>query len=146
VEVIMKKMLTAFYARPLALYLVLALIGLSAITGPAEAMLVPTSPDSDQVTHAVPSPERAADLAKAQKVLEMKAVQQRLQDYGLTPEETMARINALSDEQLHQFASNLDAVQAGGDVLGTLLAIVLIALLVVLIIYLLEGRIEIQRK
>jgi hypothetical protein len=139
-------MLTAFYARPLALYLALTLIGLSALTGPAEAMLVPASPDPNQVTHGVSSPERAADLAKAQKVLEMKAVQQRLQDYGLTPEETMARINALSDEQLHQFASNLDAVQAGGDVLGTFLAIVLIALLVVLIIYLLEGRIEIQRK
>jgi hypothetical protein len=142
----MKKMLTAVYARPLALYLVLALIVLSAFTGPAEAMFVPTSPDSNHVAYAVPSPERAADLAKAQKVLEMRTVQQRLQEYGLSPEDALTRVHALSDEQLHLFATNLEAVQAGGDVLGTILAITVIALLVVLIIYLLEGRITIQQK
>jgi hypothetical protein len=140
-------MLTTFYARPLALYLALALIVLSAFAGPTEAMLVPAYPDTNQATHAVPPTERAADLAKVQKVLEMKAVQQRLQDYGLTPEEALARINALSDEQLHLFASNMDSLQGGGsDVLGALLAIALIVLLVVLIIYLLEGRIVIQKK
>lgn len=138
----LKTIRTAFYAKPLALYLAMALIAISAAAGPAEAMLLPASPEAA----AAPSPERAADLAKVQKVLEMKAVQQRLQDYGLTPDEALARINGLSDEQLHQFAANTDSVQAGGDVLGTVLALALIALLVVLIIYLLEGRISVQRR
>ena len=142
----LNNVLTAFYARPLALYLILALISISSAAGPAEAMLLPAAPDTAGAAPAAASPERAADLAKVQKVLEMKTVQQRLQDHGLTTEEALARINSLSDEQLHQFAANTDSVQAGGDVLGALLAIVVIALLVVLIIYLLEGRITVQQK
>ena len=142
----MKKMLAAFYARPLALYLAFALIIVSSFAGPAHAMLIPASPDTAGASQAPLSPERAADMAKVQKILEIRTVQQRLQDYGLTNEEALARVNALSDDQIHQLAANLDSVQAGGDVLGTILAIVLIALLVILIINLLEGRIVVQRS
>src|SRR3990172_4521487 len=108
----MKNMLTAFYARPLASYLIAALLAVSALAGPAEAMLLPASPDATQTT---PAFDRAADLAKIQKTLETKELQQRLLDYGLTPEEAAARIDKLSDEQVHQLAANLDSVQAGGD-------------------------------
>jgi hypothetical protein len=139
----MKHMLKAFYARPLVIYLVLALIAISTAAGPAEAMLLPASPEAAQTA---PASDRAADLAAVQKTLESKELRQKLLDYGLTPEETEARIASLSDEQLHRLASNLDSVQAGGDGLSFLLGLVIIALLVVLIIYLLEGRIEIKRK
>jgi len=140
----MKHMLRAFYTRPLVIYLVLALVALSTAAGPAEAMLLPVSPDA---APGAPASDRAADLATVQKTLESKELRQKLLDYGLTPEETEARIAALSDEQLHQLSANLDSVQAGGDsVLGILLGLVIIALLVVLIIYLLEGRIEIKKK
>ena len=139
----MKHMLIAIYTRPLVIYLVLALVALSSAAGPAEAMLLPVATDASP---SAISPDRASDIAKVQKTLESKELRQKLLDYGLTPEETEARINSLSDEQLHRLASNLDAVQAGGDALSTLLFIVVVALLVVLIIYLLEGRIEIKRK
>lgn len=139
----MKHMLTAFYARPLACYLIAALLAVSALAGPAEAMLLPAAPDT---APAGLSPDRAADLARIQKTLESKELRQKLLDYGLTPEETEARISSLSDEQLHRLAANLDSVQAGGDALGFVLGLVLIALLIVLIIYLLEGRIEIKKK
>lgn len=139
----MKNMLKAFYARPLAVYLALALMVISSAAGPAEAMLLPAAPDA---SHGAMSLDRAADLAKVQKTLESKELRQRLLDHGLTPEETEARISSLSDEQLHRLASNLDAAQAGGDGLSTLLFIVVVALLVVLIIFLMEGRIEIKRK
>ncbi|NTW58110.1 MAG: PA2779 family protein [Nitrospirae bacterium] len=140
----MKHMLKAFYTRPLVIYLVLALLAISTAAGPAEAMLLPISPGA---APGAPAHDRAADLATVQKTLESKELRQKLLDYGLTPEETEARIAALSDEQLHQLAANLDSVQAGGDsVLGVLLGLVIIALLVVLIIYLLEGRIEIKKK
>jgi hypothetical protein len=137
----MKQMLNAFYSRPLALYLAAALFVLSCAAGPAEAMLLP-APHATGVSQA----DRASDLAMVQRTLESKALQQRLLDYGLTPEEAMVRINALSDEQLHQLAANIDSVQAGGDALGFLFGVALIALLVVLIIYLLEGRIVVQRR
>jgi hypothetical protein len=96
--------------------------------------------------HSAPAFDRAADLAKIQKTLETRELQQRLLDYGLTPEETAARIDKLSDEQVHQLAANMDSLQAGGDALGFLLGLAIIALLVVLIIYLLQGRIEIKSK
>ena len=140
----MKHMLTACYARPLASYLIAALLAISTLAGPAEAMLLPAPSDTPHAGQSALSSERAADIAKIQKVLETKELQQRLQDYGLTPEETAARIDKLSDEQLHRLASNLDSVQAGGDILGFVLGVVIIALLVVLIIYLLEGRIVIK--
>jgi len=132
----MQNPLNTFYAKPLALYLAAALLILSGLAGPAEAMLLP----------AQQYPERAADLALVQKTLESKLIQQRLLDYGLTPEETAARLSALPDEQLHQLAANLDAVQAGGDAVGTLFALVVIAALVVLIIFILQGRIAFEKK
>jgi len=141
----MKHMLTAFYARPLASYLIAALLAVSSLAGPAEAMLLPAPSEAPHAGHGAPSPDRAADIAKIQKTLETKELQQRLLDHGLTAEETAARIDKLSDEQLHRLASNLDSVQAGGDPLGFVLGVVIIALLVVLIIYLLEGRIEIKK-
>jgi hypothetical protein len=138
----MKNILTAFYARPLASYLIAMVLAISTLAGPAEAMHIPVSPD---VPQAAPVSDRALDVAKIQKALETKELQQRLLDHGLTPEETAARIDKLSDEQLHRLASNLDSIQAGGDPLGFVLGVVIIALLVVLIIYLLEGRIEIKK-
>jgi hypothetical protein len=139
----MKHMLTAFYARPLAGYLIAALLVISTLAGPAEAMHLPASPDAPRAAQVS---DRAADIAKVQKTLETKELQQRLLDYGLTPDETVARIDRLSDEQLHRLASNMDSVQAGGDGLGLILGLAIIALLVVLIIYLLEGRIAIKKR
>lgn len=140
----MKNICASFYAKPLALYLVLALIALSTFAGPADAMLLTATPETAQP--AAPAGDRTADLVLVQKTLESKVLQQRLLDYGLTPEETAARINALSDEQLHQLAANIDALQPGGDVIGTLFALALIAGLVVLIIFILQGRIAIEKK
>jgi hypothetical protein len=139
----MKHLLTTFYTRPLIAYLILALLAISTAAGPAEAMLLPAPTDA---APGAPANDRAADITTVQKTLESRELRQKLMDYGLTPEETEARIASLSDEQLHRLAANLDAVQAGGDSLSFLLGLVIIALLVVLIIYLLEGRIEIRRK
>lgn len=139
----MDRMLTSFYAKPLATYLVVALIVLSSLAGPAQAMLLPSADPSIPLS----SPfDRQEDLRKIQAVLEAKEVQQRLMDHGLSPEEAMAKLDAMSDEQVHQFAGNLESVQAGGDALGFVAGLLIIALLVVLLIYLLEGRIEVKRR
>jgi hypothetical protein len=135
----MTTMLRAFYTKPLVIYLVAALIAITVFSGPAEAMFVPAAPHQG-------SAGRTADLAKIQVALESKVVLQKLKDYGLTPEETMARINKLSDEQIHQFATNTEALQAGGDAVGTLVGLMVLAILVVILIYLLQGRIEIKSK
>lgn len=89
--------------------------------------------------------DRASDLQKVQKVLEMKMISERLQQLGLTPDEIQARLNQLSDDQIHQFALQLDDLKVGGNGgLGVVIALLVIAILVVILIYLLGHRIIIK--
>lgn len=128
----MKSMRTALYAKPLASYLISALIALSAFAAPAEAMLLPTASPS-----AASAPiERAADLALIQRTLESQVLQQRLTEYGLTKDQAMDKLNVLSDAQVHQFASRIEMLQAGGRRTTVDLEVVLIILLLVLLILL----------
>jgi hypothetical protein len=140
----MKPMLKMFYAKPLAVYLAAALLAITTFAGPAEAMFVPAAPHQNAAGMAAASGGRAADLAKIQTALESKLVQQKLMDYGLSPEETMARVNKLSDEQINQLATHTDSLQAGGDAVGLLVSLMVIAILVVILIYLLQGRISVR--
>jgi hypothetical protein len=109
----------------LSIYLVVAIV---LITTPAQgwAMFIPSQ------TAGI---ARQADMASIQKTLESTIVKQRLMDYGLSSEEAMARINKLSDEQVHQFASQLDSLQAGADDgVDALVFLVVVAILVILIL------------
>jgi len=127
-------MLNHPFFKVLSLYLAAAVMALS-LPAQGWAMLVPA--ESEAV--------RSADLTRVQAVLESSVIRQRLTDYGLSSEETLARINALSDEQVHQLAANLDAVQAGGDVLGDVIIILLIIVLVIVILELTGHRVVMKR-
>jgi hypothetical protein len=131
----MKRILSAFYAKPLSIYLGAALIAVSAFAGPAEAMFLPAAPPAQ--TTAVSG--RSADLVKIQRALESKTLQQRLMDYGLAPEKTMAKINGLSDEQVHRLAANIDALQAGGRGGIDNTTVIIILLLVLIIVILVQN-------
>ena len=120
-------------SKALALYLVAALFSLS-FPAAGWAMLVP-----------VPSDGRTADLTAVRTTLETSVVRQRLLDYGLTPEETAARVGSLSDEQLHQLAADLNAVQAGGSVLGDVVVILLIVVIVIVILELTGHHVVMHR-
>ncbi len=56
----------------------------------------------------------------------------------------MARLNTLSDGQIHQLATQTDSLQAGGDAVGFLIGVMVLAILVVVLIYLVQGRIEVR--
>jgi hypothetical protein len=56
----------------------------------------------------------------------------------------MARVNKLSDEQIHQLATHTDSLQAGGDGGGFIIGLLIVALLVILLIYLIQGRVVIK--
>jgi hypothetical protein len=78
----------------------------------------------------------SSDLQIVQRHLEGKLVTQRLAELGLTTEEVQARLSDLTDEQLHQLASNLDGLQVGGDpALTFILIFVGAVLLAILFIY-----------
>jgi len=140
----MKTMLGSFYARPLVVYLIAALIVMSSFAAPAEAMFIPAAPGEEAPAQPHMTADRAADLARVRLVLESKIVRQKLMDYGLSPTEATARVNRLSDQQLHELAARTDSVQAGGDAVGLFFGLVVVALLVVVLIYLLQGRIEVK--
>jgi hypothetical protein len=126
----MKGILPAFYAKRFSFCLVAALIALSFVAGTSEAMFVPADPQNQSA----PLYDRAADLARIQRTLESKALEQRLTNFGLSPADALAKINGLSNEQIHQFASNIDAVQAGGMRDSNLIIILLLIILIIVII------------
>jgi hypothetical protein len=82
--------------------------------------------------------DRSEDLQKIQKVLELKMVSEKLKELGFTQEEIQGKLDQLSDEQLHQVALNLDELKVGGDGLGIVIGLLVIAILVVLLVYLLK--------
>lgn len=127
-------MLNTPFFKILSLYLIVSVF---ALTLPAQgwAMLVPTGQ----------AEARSTDQTKVQAMLESSVLKQRLLDFGLTPEETTARLNKLSDEQVHQLAANMDAVQAGSDVLGDVVVILLIVILVIAILELTGHHIIMKR-
>jgi len=123
-------MLNKPFIKILSLYLIIAVFAL-AIPSPGWAMLVPAG---RAVT-------RSTDQAQVLATLESSVIKQRLLDFGLTPEETTARLNRLSDEQVHRLVSNLDAVQAGGDVI-----VILLIVLIVIAILELTGHHVIMKR
>lgn len=104
------------------------------------APALPTAGDSSSDSH------RIADLQKLQRVLESKVVQQRLEDFGLAPEEVKSKLARLSDDQLHQFATEVDAIIPAGDGLGIVIALLVIAILIVILVYLLDHRIIVTKN
>ena len=94
---------------------------------------------------ALTSGERASNLDKVQKFLEMKMVRERLKDLGFTPEEIQGKLNDLNDQQLHQLAMKMDDLKVGGDSgLGIIIAILVIVILVIIIVQLSGHRIVVK--
>jgi len=125
------------FMKSVSWYLVIAMfiIGIAPRT---EAGFVPSE------VIAVAQTDRAADLNKIQKVLETKAIKQRLEDLGFTQEEINNRISQLSDQQLHQFALQLDDLKVGGD-LGIVIALLVIIILIIVILQLTGRRVVITK-
>lgn len=104
------------------------------------------APPTAAATEPGTSLNRAGDLQRIQSVLETKVVRQRLEDYGLTSEEINARLAQLSDAQLHQLATQVDAMVPAGDAgFGIVIALLVIAILAVILVYLLDHRIQVTK-
>ena len=75
---------------------------------------------------------RVEDMAKVQAFLENKVVVQKLVDYGVSPAEAMAKVKAMSAQDLHRLASLTDRAAAGAD--SGLEILIVLAILIILII------------
>ncbi|MDI6745107.1 MAG: PA2779 family protein [Thermodesulfovibrionales bacterium] len=89
--------------------------------------------------------DRTADLGKIQKVLEMKMVRERLEKLGFAQDEIQNKLSSLSDQQIHNLALQIDAIKAGGDSLGIVIALLVIVILVVLLIQLTVHRVVVTK-
>lgn len=90
--------------------------------------------------------DRNADLVKIQKVLEVKAISERLMQFGLTQDEVQKRLIQLSDQQIHQIALQLDDLKVGqDDALTLLIALLFIAILVVVLLKLTGHKVIVTK-
>jgi hypothetical protein len=116
-----------FCVRILMVYCSVWLIVIGALPDAGHAALIPI----DHQPAAAVAP-RSADMGHIQTVLESKVVSQRLADLGFTPSQVQERLAALTDEQLHQVAQNLDGAKPGGELI--LILAIIGAIVVVLAI------------
>ena len=87
---------------------------------------------------------RQQDTATIKKVLEQKLIKQRLQALGYSGDEVKARLDKLSDNELHRFATQLDTIAAGGDGLSVIVTILVIVGIIALVLFITGKRIVIQ--
>jgi hypothetical protein len=114
--------------QSLCISLIWAMAWLPVAQSRAEAMLVPL----DAV--AAPQTDRASDLQTIQSTLESKILRAHLRDLGLTDQEVQTRLSRLSDQDIHQMASQIRALRPAGDALVPILIVVVLVLLIVYLI------------
>jgi hypothetical protein len=116
------------FMKQLTWYLVIAMF-IIGIAPRVEAGLAPSE------IIALAQVDRDADLGKIQKILETKAISERLIQFGLTQDEVQKRLAQLSDQQIHKIALQLDDLKIGqDDALGVIIALLVIVILVVVLL------------
>lgn len=78
------------------------------------------------------------DLAGIQRVLESKMVSGKLKELGLSQGAIEKRLKSLTDEELHQFAANINSLYAGGDA-GGVMIVVAVVMMGIMLYYILTG-------
>ncbi len=88
---------------------------------------------------------RGQDVDKVQAFLEQKVVMQKLLDYGVSQEEAMSKIRAMSDQDLHRLASLTDRVASGADDgVGLLIGIAILIILIIVILKLMNKEVIVR--
>lgn len=85
--------------------------------------MIPTHVFAEEMT-------RTQALQNVQNYLNRTDVQQALIERGLSPEEASSRLASLSEAELRQLSGQIEQARAGGDILVTILIVVLIIFLI----------------
>jgi len=110
---------------------------LGSVRGVAEAGVIAAGIDG--------AGSRAGDMAKVQTFLENKVVVQKLVDYGVSPTEAMAKVRAMSAQDLHRLASLTDRAAAGTDSgIGILIGLAVLIILIIVIFKLMNKEIVVR--
>jgi hypothetical protein len=107
-----------------------------------------TSIPTDSLAYIVQAGEtslyRSGDRATVQRVLESKVVSQRLSELGLSVDEVKSRLDKLSDQELHSFATTIDNLYPGGDAVSAVIGLLIIAILVMILLHMTGRKIVIK--
>ena len=88
---------------------------------------------------------RNVDITKVQSFLEQKIVLQKLSDYGVSADEAMEKVRAMSDQEVHRLAALTDRAAEGTDsALGILIGLAVLVLLIVLILKLMNKEVVVR--
>ena len=110
---------------------------LGSLRGVAEAGLI--------ASHLSEAEARSEEVSKVQSFLENKIVVQKLVDYGVSPEEAKAKVEAMSAQELHQLASLTDRAAAGTDSgIGILIGLAILVILIIVILKLMNKEIVVR--
>ena len=110
---------------------------LGSVRGVAEAGVIASSFED--------AGSRVEDMGKVQAFLENKVVVQKLVDYGVSPAEAMAKVKAMSAQDLHRLASLTDRAAAGtSDAIGFLIGLAILVILIIVIMKLMNKEVIIR--
>jgi hypothetical protein len=110
---------------------------LGSLRGVAEAGVIASSIED--------AGSRVEDMVKVQSFLENKVVVQKLVDYGVSPAEAMAKVEAMSAQDLHRLASLTDRAAAGTDsAIGFLIGLAILVILIIVIMKLMNKEVVIR--
>lgn len=130
----MRKMLYRPSVRLICWYLAFTLSGLFILPATVQAAFI--SPSEGALAGM-----DVDTLAAAREALEKGILTEKLAALGLTPDEIVARLDALTPEERQAVLEDADKIQAGGNGIVTLL---LVVLLVILILKLMDKEITIK--
>lgn len=108
-----------YITRPVTVLVATAMLSLSLYTPAVQAAIVSTA-DVISVN------DTNSARMQLQSSLQRADVQQALLDQGVSPHDVQARIDALSDDEATQLATQINTAPAGGDGLGLLVFVFLI--------------------
>lgn len=133
----MRLMRNKLYRLSIIIIILASFTPLSLISKSVEAAVV----NSQMISPDGKTPARDIDEGKVRRMLEDKIVAERLKSYGLSKEEVTAKMDKMSDEQIHQLASLSDRIPAGGDGAATAAVIILVVFVMAILILIILRRI-----
>ena len=112
--------------KPLAVLLVVSLIGLTVGWAPARAAMVGTAQILKE-TH------KDLNRDRLRSFLDRAEVRAQMEAWGVDSEMAKVRIESLTDEEVAEIVERLDQLPAGGDALGAILGAAVLIFLILLV-------------
>lgn len=104
----------------------MAMVGMLTVSLPVQAALMDTETVIEQTVQSAASVQQRLDVST---FLTRADVQQQMQTLGVSPQQAMERVAALSDNEIAKLHADLPDAAAGGDIFGVLIFVFVVLLI-----------------